>query len=276
MELAKQAALADSHFRETVKDLKAARKEAADNVALYRSQFASDLAKVTSTIKLVETELDMNVAKVSAEVQDMKAAQYAVNAAVTAELDRVEELSNSRFTKSKEARGQLRRLMDENKAAAAAEVHKLKEDLEAENAKLRATNAHNKREMAKDLTEASEQYYEALAKQAKAHGDATDALNAETQAAQEISANNLNTAKKNFHSKIVMLTNNVQANHKVAVDNLAKLTGHVNDYAEAAAADRGLLEAETTIMHNDLNKALKVAISKGEARAKAVEQRIAS
>merc|ERR1712146_458410 len=54
-----------------------------------------------------------------------------------------------------------------------------------------------------------------------------------------------------------------------------RLTGVVNDYNAAAEADRELLKEETKALEADLNKALDRAISIGEAKAKAVEQRIA-
>merc|ERR1711998_108794 len=101
--------------------------------------------------------------------------------------------------------------------------------------KARATNAHNRREMAKDLTGAQE----------------------------------------GFDSKIVMLTNTVTANAKHAEDEMTKLTGVVHNIADAAERDRDNIRKETAAMEDDLNKALARAISIGEAKAKAVEQRIA-
>merc|ERR1711966_249253 len=56
---------------------------------------------------------------------------------------------------------------------------------------------------------------------------------------------------------------------------MAALTGVVHDYAKAAAADRDLIKAETQALEKDLQKAVARAISIGEAKAKAVEQRIA-
>merc|ERR1711918_230773 len=61
----------------------------------------------------------------------------------------------------------------------------------------------------------------------------------------------------NFDSKIVMLTNTVAAN------------------AKHAENDRDNIRKETAAMEADLNKALSRAIAIGEAKAKAVEQRIA-
>merc|ERR1712146_441248 len=87
--------------------------------------------------------------------------------------------------------------------------------------------------------------------------------------------NELARAKAGFTSKIVMLTNTVAANAKKAEDGMARLTGVVHSTAKAAAADRELIKEQTKIMEADLNKALDRAISIGEAKAKAVEQRIA-
>merc|ERR1711966_630953 len=56
---------------------------------------------------------------------------------------------------------------------------------------------------------------------------------------------------------------------------MAALTGVVHDYAKAAAADRDVIKAETQALEKDLQKAVARAISIGEAKAKAVEQRIA-
>jgi ElaB/YqjD/DUF883 family membrane-anchored ribosome-binding protein len=56
---------------------------------------------------------------------------------------------------------------------------------------------------------------------------------------------------------------------------MTKLTGIVHNIADAAEKDRDNIRKETKAMEDDLNKALARAISIGEAKAKAVEQRIA-
>merc|ERR1712159_452078 len=127
--LAKQAALADSRFEKTVSDIGAARKEAAAAVAQLRKDFATELVLATAQAKRVEQVLVDNIAKVSGEVISMKANQARVNIKVKEELERIEKLSNHRFTESKKARGKLRMLMDENKQAASEEVKALTGDL---------------------------------------------------------------------------------------------------------------------------------------------------
>merc|ERR1711981_1073587 len=123
--LAKQAALADSRFSKTVKDLQSARHQASAQVRQLRKNFATEMVTVTAHVKNVETRLVSEIAVVSGEVISDKANQIRVNRRVASELKRVVKLSDSRFSSSKRARGKLKMLMDENKSAAAAEVKSL-------------------------------------------------------------------------------------------------------------------------------------------------------
>merc|ERR1711998_478887 len=205
----------------------------------------------------------------------MKAEQAKMGAATEEALVRVEGISNARFSSSKKARGKLRQLMDENKAAAAAEVAALSEHLHTELDKARAHNAHNKIAMAKDLTEATELFYEKLAAQQKAQDAAHATLGTSIDAATVASSNALARAQEEFDSKIVMLTDTVSEHSAAAKREFTRITGVVTDYNAAAEADRELIKEETKALEADLNKALDRAISIGEAKAKAVEQRIA-
>merc|ERR1712022_105647 len=273
--LAKQAALADSRFEKTVKDISAAREEAAKEVADLRKEFGTEMALAVAEAKHTEQILVDNIAKVSGEVISMKANQIRVNLKVKEDLVRVEKLSNDRFTKSTKARGKLRMLMDENKQAAAEEVKALSKDLDGKIKKLRALNQANKIEMQKDLTAATTTFYEKMSAVQKANLEAVGELNSATSAAKLAAQNELARAQAGFDSKIVMLTNVVTANAEKAEKEMARLTGVVHNTAKAAADDRKLIKEQTKMMEADLNKALNRAISIGEAKAKAVEQRIA-
>merc|ERR1712139_345779 len=105
---------------------------------------------------------------------------------------------------------------------------------------------------------------------------ASNALSAATSAAATATSNSLKRAKKMFATKIGMLTNVVAANAKRAERDLTALTGVVHNIAKAAAADRKLIREQTAAMEADLNKAVTRAVQIGEAKAKAVEQRIAA
>merc|ERR1711970_209501 len=272
--LAKQAALADSRFSKTVKDLNSARRQATNQVRQLRKDFATQMATVTAEAKNVETRLVGEIAVVSGEVISNKANQMRVNRRVSAELKRIVRVSDRRYSASKRARGKLKLLMDENKAAASAEVASLATSLKNKLAKARGRNARNRREMAKDLSKATRALYERMSNMQKRNQANSAALRGATAAAAMASANALKRAKSQFASKISMLTNVVAANAKRAERDLQRVTGVVHNIAKAAAADRKLIRDQTRAMEADLNKSIVRAIAIGEARAKAVEQRI--
>merc|ERR1719486_809107 len=175
--LAKQAALSDSRFRKSVKDINAAKQEAT-----------------------------------AAEKQ----LQARVNEEVDKDLKRIEDLSNKNHSDDARARGALRAVMDENKRAAHEEVQALATQLNHGIEQLRKQNAHNAIEMKKDLTQATEKFSEKLSAQRKEQEAATEALNTATAAATAASRAALATAQAQFDSKIVMLPNTVAANAKTA------------------------------------------------------------
>merc|ERR1711871_1411274 len=238
--LAKQAALADSRFEKTVKDISSARKQAAEEVATLRKNFATGMLGVDALVRNVEQNIVGQIGVVSGEVISMKANQARVNKRVKDELARVESLSNKRFSDSKKARGKLKMLMDENKQAAAQEVKALKDDLMVKLDKLNKERSDNSKEMAKDLTSATEKFYEAAATMQRKHQGEIKQLNGETAAAALADKNALDRAKEKFDSKIIMLT-----------------------------------KTQTKSMQLELQKKLTRAIQIGEAKAKAVEERIA-
>merc|ERR1719261_645652 len=129
--------------------------------------------------------------------------------------------------------------------------------------------------MAKDLTAATTKFYERSAAMQKRQHAEIKALNGETAAAALADKNALERAKQKFASKITMLTNTVAAHSAKAEREMTRLTGVVHNINKAAASDRKNIKDQTKAMKADLNKALTKAIQIGEAKAKAVEQRIA-
>jgi len=273
--LAKQAALSDSRFKNTVKDIDAAKKEANAQVESLRKTMSTEILATTSVVRQVEGRLNDNLAKVTAEVNAAKQMQDGVNLKVKDEMARIKELANTRFAEDARARGALRAIMDENKAAAKAEVEALAAKLTAETDKLEKANAVNKREMAQDLTEATAKFSESLGKQATAQASASANLASATAAATVASAQALSRAQAEFDSKIVQMTNTVVANAAKAKRGIEHLTGVVADTAKANAEDRELIRKQTAAMQADLQAGVSRAISLGEAKAKAVAQRVA-
>merc|ERR1711871_1210027 len=238
----KQAALADSRFEKTVKDIKAARKEAAGQVKDARQDFATGLYTLPSNIKQMESRLTGEVEVVSGEVISFKAAQARVNRKTTTEIARIEKLMNERKSESKKARGKLRAILDENKRAAAEEVAALSGLFKKKIAKVRSQAASDALSAKKDLTAATEALYTKLAKNA-------------------------------FTQRLGTLTNVVAANHGKVERGLEVLTGLVRKYESAGKHDRKLIKEQNEAMAADMQKAIDRAIQIGEAKAKAVEQR---
>jgi len=273
--LAKQAAIQDTRFSKTVKDVDAAKKEVFLEVKHLRKELTTSILSTTATLKASEESIKDSIMVVSGEVSFAKAQQADANREVILEMKRIEKMANSHTTTSKRARGQLRRVMDDNKRAAAAEVKALAAETSDKLSKLRAHTAHMKRAMAKDLSKATENWMTTLGAQQKADAERVSSTNAATAAAVLAAAADMKRSKKMFDSKILMLTNQVSSNAKAAERGMARLTGVVHDYAKVHKDDMNMVKKQTEVLETDLKKALQKAISMGTARAKATAQRIA-
>jgi hypothetical protein len=268
--IAKQAALADSRFSKTVKDIEAARAQAAKQVKDARKDFATKLDGLTASVKAMETKLLGDVEVVSGEVISHKATQRRVNKKTQKEIKRITDLMNDQHSKSKKARGKLRTILDENKRAAAEEVKSLQTLFEGKIAKIRSTAAADARGAKKDLTAASKKMYEALA----------DAQN-ENNYRNQVSANKIGSyskeslaaiakARKAFGEEITTLTNVVAANHAKVERQTMVLTGVIRDYKAAGKKDRALIREQNDTLNTNMLKDIRTAIQIGEARAKRV------
>merc|ERR1712093_334099 len=271
--LSKQAALNTANFRSSVKDIKKARKEAANQVKTLRKEFATGMLGVVAESKRVNQRIVSEIQVVTGEVRSMKAAQILVNGRVRRELAQINKVADRRYSNAKRARGRLKNQMDAFKKESAAEVAALQKNLFFKVEKLRARNA---RDMARDLSAASKKLYGALADMQKKNTANSKKLTRSTTAASVASANNLRRAKAQFASKMSTLTNLIAANYKKNTRSMAKITGVVNNINKANKQDRANIQARTKVMTADFNKRLVKAISTGEARAKAIEQRLQS
>merc|ERR1712070_263797 len=271
--IAKQAALADSRFSKTVKDISAARKEAASEVAQARKSFSTSLAAVTAAVKDQETRLSGEIQVVSGEVLSHKASQIRVNRHTQAELKRITKLANARHSESVRARGKLRAILNENKRAAHEEVVALDGLFKGKIAKIRAQAAANSLAAARDLSAASKGMYEKLARNQL---EMTAANNANTAAIASYSAKStaaIATTKANMNGALNSLANTIAANQAHVEKGLEVLTGVVRSYKAAGKADRALIRAQTKAIGQDLNKRIVRAIQIGEAKARRVANR---
>merc|ERR1711959_792482 len=264
--LAKQAALADARFSHTVRNIAAARAQARNQVAAARRSFTTAMVRVTSEVKDQETRLSGEIAVVSGEVVSNRAAQMRVNRRTNGELKRITKLANDRRSASIRARGKLRKLLDENKKDASAEVQALTRSTRRAINAVRSQAARNAQDAAKDLTRATKKLYGKLAGVQRKTMMMNKRNSARSRAA-------LYSAKRQFGARLSTLTNTVTANNRKTESLLAGLTGVIRDNKMAAAKDRALMRAQSKAMNADLNKKLVRSIQMGEARAKKAADR---
>merc|ERR1712159_743682 len=259
--LAKQAALAN------------ARRQAAKQVSDARKAFTTSMYRVTSEVKDLETRLSGEIAVVSGEVVSNRAAQMRVNRRTAAELNRITKLANDRHSASVRARGKLRKLLDENKKAASAEVQALTRSTRRAINAVRSQSARNAQDAAKDLTRATKKLYGKLAGVQRKTMMMNKRNSARIAAYSARSRAALYSAKRQFGARLSTLTNTVTANNRKTESLLAGLTGVIRDNKMAAKKDRALMRAQSKAMNADLNKKLVRSIQMGEARAKKAADR---
>merc|ERR1711881_202121 len=254
-----QAALADSRFSKTVKNIAAARAQAAKQVSDARKTFATSIARTTAAVKDQESRLSGEIAVVSGEVARNKAIQLRVNRRTQAELGRITKLSNERHSASVRARGKLRALLDENKRAAAEEVRALNKLFQNKLSKIRRRAAKDRIEAACDLSTASQRLYGKLAGiqlqvayMNKKNGKAIAAYQKKSQAA-------IRLAKSSMNARLNTLGNIIAANARKVESGFEVLTG--------------VIRAQTKSMGQDMQKAIARAIQIGEAKARRVADR---
>merc|ERR1712196_589763 len=253
-DIAMAAALEDARFSKTVKDLGAARRAAHEAVKSARGAMTAGLAEAVSEAKLVETKIVGMTQKVSMMIVSDKAAQHKINKKIDNELDRILKKSNNNFSSNKAARGVIKKILDENKAAASEEVANLAAEAKASIAKTRSFQAETLLGFKQDLTKATETLNHALVEHETARSAANAAMHESLTTAQASAAGALASAKDEFKSRMESLTNIVAANQKEFEENMEHATGVVMDWKAAADADRESIKAAQRAMNNDLMK----------------------
>merc|ERR1712054_713823 len=272
-QLAKQSALADSRFSTTVKNIKAARLAAAKDVEHARKYFTTQIVALTSKIKQQETRLRGDIQVVSAMVISDKANQIRINNKVIAERNKIVALANKRHSSNVRARGMLKKLMDQNKAAAKEEVAALAKTSYALLAKMRGRQSRYRRTFAQDLTHATKKLHITLNKASAHQEQVLSGMKKSLTYTKAATAGQLRAVKSMFKSRVNTLVNAITANAASAQRGLRHMTKVARDWKHADSADRKLIRVQRAALKNDLDKALARAIQLGEARAKAVEER---
>merc|ERR1719460_3154329 len=107
---------------------------------------------------------------------------------------------------ARRARGRLRLLMNENKAAAAQEVKALARDTARRIGHMRARSARMRIAMARDLTRATKKLYKRMSQDQTRMLAKSRALSRGISASSVATRNALRRASRMFNSKVVMLS----------------------------------------------------------------------
>merc|ERR1712178_657549 len=271
--IAKQAALEDSRFRKTVKNINAARKEATAQVKAARKSFATRIQTATAAIKDQESRLLGEVKVVGEELISKKATQLRVNSRTFAEMRRIRTLANVRYSASKRARGKLRRLLDENKKAAHEEVKALDGLFSRKLASVRTKATEDARAQGRDLRRATAKMYGKLAKIQLEASFLNNKNSRQINAYAKKSAAAIASTKKAFNARLTTLTIRVASNNRRAQRGLEVLTGVIRRLKNNGKKDRALIRSQNKALGVDLQAKIDRYIQEGEARAKRIAHR---
>jgi hypothetical protein len=269
--IAKASALEDQRFSKTVKDITAARKAAADDIAEATKEYKMGIAAVRAQAKNAASAVGNAISVVSGMIREDKAAQLKINQEVDAELNRIEEKSNTMETTDKKARGVIRKIMDENKVIAAEQVKALGKHARNE---LKLLDSYQNKLLSgykSDLTKATEEVYKKFAEDKQAQQEAMTGLEGKLTAAKARTAGALKSAKAEFASRTETLNNAIINNAEKFEKNLARVTGVVDNWKKNSKADRKLIREERALMETKLRTKIQRAIKLGEARMKEVQ-----
>merc|ERR1712166_840559 len=217
-----------------------------------------------------DTKLTGEVMVVSGEVISHKAAQNKVNRHVDGEIKRIEKKMNSNNSVSVKARGQLRKILDENKRAAAEETKALNKLFRGKIASIRSEAAADSLAAKKDLTKKTTKMYEAMADAQKENLYRNEESARKIGTYSKTSLAGIAATKKEFNGQLDNLANTIAANHKKVEKQFEVLTGVVRDYKSAGKKDRKLIREQNKTLNDNMEKAITTAIQIGEARAKRV------
>merc|ERR1712072_586498 len=190
-----------------------------------------------------------------------KANQIRINGKVKAERNKIVKIANARHSSNVRARGMLRKLMDQNKAAAQEEVAALAKHSYAALAKTRHRQAGYVRSFAKDLTKATKKLHITLNKASANQEQVLAGMKKKLAYTQAASAGQLRATKAMFKSRVNTLVNAITANAARAQRGIRHLTKVARNWKHADAADRKLIRVQRSAMKNDLDKGLASQIA---------------
>merc|ERR1711959_333464 len=268
-----QKALEDKRYAQTVRNIEAARQEAAAKTAKATTEFRIGLLSLRATAEHQNTKVNNRLDKAAGVVRSNRAAQAKVNARVSGEMKNMIKLGNERYKKQLKKDSELQRLINKRQAATTRKMDRMASQFNNQLRKVRATLARDREHAESQLRKATSGLYKQLAANMAAQRIKNAAMEAQTLRMKLDAMDALFKAKAAFRKKISSLGKTVAKNDAAAEKKIFVLTGIVKKNAQKSAAGRKQLHIIENRNKEELKLSIKKAIETGEKRAQLVEER---
>merc|ERR1719446_983156 len=268
-----EKALEDKRYAQTVANIAAAKREAAEKVAAATSEFKVQLLELSATVKQQVSKVNNRIDHTAGVVRSDAAAQAKVNANVNAEMTRMIKLGNKRYKHQLKKDAELQNLIAKDKAATDAKLNKMALSFNQALAAVRKQLAKDRAHAEKKLNQGTSKLWANLYKNQQEQAKKNAAMAAATRRMRLDAMDAVKEAKLAFRKKIASLTKVVAKNDKKADAKIKHLTGVVQANAEKSRKGREAIAALEHANKQELKGAIADMIKKGEQRAQLVEER---
>merc|ERR1712178_321298 len=268
-----QKALESKRYAETVRNIAAARADAAKKVAAAKTEFKVGLLQLSSTVKEQVTKVNNRIDATAGVVRSNRAAQAKVNANVNAEMSRMIKLGNKRYKQHLHDDVELQKLIHKGQAETDSKLNRMAMQFNQALASVRAQLAKDRKHAENKLRKGTSAVWGALWKNQAMQAKKNAQMAAATRRMRLDAIDQVRKTKAMFRKKIHKLGVVVRKNDAKADKKIEKLTGLVKANAAKSAKGRREIAALEDANKNELHHSIRQAIAKGEKRAQLVEER---
>merc|ERR1719449_166018 len=224
-----QKALESKRYAETVKNIAAAKADAARKVAAAKTEFKVGLLQLSSTVKKQVAKVNARIDHTAGVVRSNRAAQAKVNANVNAEMGRMVKLGNKRYKEHLKHDRELQTLIAKDQATTNSRMNKMAAQFNNQLAGVRKQLAKDRKHAENRLKKATGGVWSALWKQQAMQAKKNAAMAAATRRMRLDAIDQVRKTKAASRKKIHKLGAVVRANDKKADAKIEKLTGELLD-----------------------------------------------
>merc|ERR1719159_102680 len=268
-----QKALEAHRYAQTVRNIAAAKADAAKKVASAKTEFKVGLLQLSSTVKEQVTKVNNRIDNTAGVVRSNRAAQAKVNANVNAEMARMIKLGNKRYKKHLQNDIELQKLIQKGQAETNRKLDRMAMSFNQALASVRRQLAKDRKHAENKLKKSTGGVWAALWKNQAMQAKKNAAMAAATRRMRLDAIDQVRKTKAMFRKKIHNLGVVVKKNDAKVDKKIEHLTGVVKANAAKSAKGRREIAALEEANKNELHHSIRQAIAKGEKRAQLVEKR---